>query len=116
MSVDTTIILGFLAVLTAIFIYLFNKLDKKIDRLENKIGSIKTELNSKIEQVRTELNAKIEKVEAKIEQVRTELSTKIEGVTNTIHYRIDNLYHLIYPAKNGDKIKPPNKEKTHFNK
>jgi chromosome segregation ATPase len=68
-------------------------INTKIEGLNAKIDSVKTELNTKIEQVSADLNKRIDSVqtsmEKKIEQVSVDLNKRIDSVQTSMEKKIE---------------------------
>ncbi len=63
--------------------FFYNRLDNKIDRVENRIAD-------RIDKVENSLNERIDKVEQRIDKVEK----KLELIQDKLMTRIDNLYNL----------------------
>ena len=51
MVIDNAVILFVITIQTAVFLYLFNKLDNKIDKLDTKIENIQSTINHRIDEL-----------------------------------------------------------------
>jgi chromosome segregation ATPase len=73
----------------------FDALEKRIDRLETSVATLRTDLEARIEAVRSDLEARIEAVrsdlEARIEAVRSDLEAKIDALRTSVERKLDSL-------------------------
>ncbi len=92
------LIIGFITLLLS-QIGVFMQLNARIDRLDEKVNDKIDKLEDKIDKLDTKLEDNTNELESKIDKVRDELKLEMRDLSSridTVNSRLDNLYHELF--------------------